>query len=99
MTAVLAEMTNCVPAPTPLVPKWYRTRPAGVVFRMGSGDTSAIDWFRGVQGDPMGAIMFWLALQPELKCFRDQFEGERVENFVYMDGVSLGLTGVTANTV
>ena len=47
----------------------------------------------------MGAIMFWLALQPELKCFRDQFEGERVENFVYMDGVSLGLTGVTANTV
>ena len=36
-TAVLAEVTNCVPALTPLVSKCYGTRPAAVFSRMDSG--------------------------------------------------------------
>ncbi|CAN0468226.1 unnamed protein product, partial [Laminaria digitata] len=51
------------------------------------------------QGDPMGPAMFCLALRPGLKQFRQEFEGEGVEAFAYMDDVSLGLTGITANTV
>ncbi|CAN0090495.1 unnamed protein product, partial [Laminaria digitata] len=51
------------------------------------------------QGDPMGPAMFCLALRPGLKRFRQEFEGEGVEAFAYMDDVSLGLMGITANTV
>ncbi|CAN0560206.1 unnamed protein product, partial [Laminaria digitata] len=51
------------------------------------------------RGDPMGPAMFCLALRPGLKRFRQEFEGEGVETFAYMDDVSLGLTGITANTV
>ncbi|CAN0321596.1 unnamed protein product, partial [Laminaria digitata] len=41
------------------------------------------------QRDPMGPAMFFMALRPGLKRFRQEFEGERVEAFAYMDDVSL----------
>ena len=47
----------------------------------------------------MGPAMFWMALRPGLKRFREEFEGEGVEAFAYMDGLSLGLTRITADTV
>ena len=47
----------------------------------------------------MDPAMFYLALRLDLKRFIEQFEGEGVEAFAYMDNVSLGLMGVTANTV
>ena len=47
----------------------------------------------------MGPAMFCLALRPRLKRLREEFEGEGVEAFVYMDDVSLGLTRITADTV
>ena len=75
-------------------------RPAGVFFRMDSGETKKIACSSGVQqGDPMGPAMFWLALRPGLKRFREEFEGEGVESFAYLDDISLGLIGVTANAV
>ena len=43
--------------------------------------------------------MFCLALRPGLKRFRDEFEGGGVEAFGYMDDVSLGLMGATANAI
>ncbi|CAN0580079.1 unnamed protein product, partial [Laminaria digitata] len=99
-TAVLEEVANCVPALTPLVTKCYCTRPADVFFRMDSGETRTIACSSGVQqGDPMGPAMFCLALRTGLKRFRQKFEGEGVEAFAYMDDVSLGLTGIKANTV
>ncbi|CAN0368478.1 unnamed protein product [Laminaria digitata] len=67
---------------------------------MDSEETRTIACSSGVQqGDPMGPAMFCLALRPGLKRFRQEFEGEGVEAFVYMDDVSLGLMGITANTV
>ena len=42
--------------------------------------------------------MFCLALRPGLKRFREEFEGEGVEAFTYIDGISLGLMGVTVKT-
>ncbi|CAN0583139.1 unnamed protein product, partial [Laminaria digitata] len=99
-TAVIEEVAKCVPALTPLVSKCYGTRPADVFFRMDSGETSTIACSSSVQqGDTMGPAMFCLALRPKLKRFRQELEGEGVEAFAYMDGVSLGLTGITANTV
>ena len=99
-TAVLAEVANCVPALTPFVAKCYGARPADVFFRMDSGETRTITCSSGVQqGDPMGPAMFCLALRPGLKRFREEFEGEGVEAFAYMDDISLGLMGVTANTI
>ncbi|CAN0580759.1 unnamed protein product [Laminaria digitata] len=75
-TAVLEEVANCVPALTPLVSKCNGTRPAGVFFRMDSGETRTIACSSGVQqGDPMGPAMFCLALQPGLKRFRQELEG------------------------
>ena len=47
----------------------------------------------------MEPAIFCLALRPGLKRFREEFEGEGVEAFAYMDDVSLGLMGVTDNTV
>ena len=47
----------------------------------------------------MGPAMFCLSLRPELKRFREEFEREGVEAFAYMDDVSLGLTGITTNTI
>ena len=47
----------------------------------------------------MGPAMFCLALRPRLKRFREEIEGEGLEDFAYMDDVSLGLMWVTANTV
>ncbi|CAN0514005.1 unnamed protein product [Laminaria digitata] len=47
----------------------------------------------------MGPAMFCLALRPGLKRFRQEFEGEGVEAFAYMDDVSLGFMEITANTV
>ena len=47
----------------------------------------------------MGLAMFCLALRPELKRFREEFEREGVEAFAYMDNVSLGLMGITANNI
>ncbi|CAN0458038.1 unnamed protein product, partial [Laminaria digitata] len=94
-TAVLKEVANCVPALTPSVAK-----PADVFFRMDSEETRTIACSSGVQqGDPMGPAMFCLALRPGLKRFRQEFEGEGVEAFAYMDDVSLGLMGITANMV
>ncbi|CAN0586600.1 unnamed protein product, partial [Laminaria digitata] len=82
-TAVLEEVANCVPALRP---------PADVFPRMDSGETRTIACSSGVQqGDPMGTAMFCLALRPGLKRFRQEFEGEGVEAFAYMDDVSLGL--------
>ena len=43
--------------------------------------------------------MFCLALRPGLKRFRQEFEGEGVEAFAYMDDGSLGLTGIAPNPV
>ena len=88
-----------MPALTPLVAKCYGTRPADVFFRMDSGETRTIACSSAVQGDPKGPAIFCLALQPGLKRFREESEGERVEAFPYMDDVSLGLVGVTTNTV
>ncbi|CAN0567638.1 unnamed protein product, partial [Laminaria digitata] len=57
---------------------------------MDSGETRTIACSSGVQqGDPMGPAMFCLALRPGLKRFRQEFEGEGVEAFAYMDDVSL----------
>ncbi|CAN0521080.1 unnamed protein product, partial [Laminaria digitata] len=95
-TTVLKEVANCVPALTPSVAKCYGTRPCSL-----AGSTyQAIACSNGVQqGDPMGPAMFCLALRSGLKRFRQEFEGEGVEVFAYMDDVSLGFMGITANTV
>ena len=98
--AVLAEAANCVPALTSFVAKCYGTRPADVFFRMDSGETRTIASSSGVQqGDPMGPAMFFLALRPGLKRFREEFEREGVESFAYVDDVSLDLMRITADTV
>ena len=96
---MLSEAANCVPALTPFVAKSYGTRPADVFFRMDSGETRTIACSSGVQqGDP-GPAMICLALRPGLKRFREDFEGEGVEAYAYMDDVSLGLKRITADTV
>ncbi|CAN0329739.1 unnamed protein product, partial [Laminaria digitata] len=92
-TAVLEEVTNCVPALTPLVAKSYGTRPADER----PGRSLALSGVQ--QADPMGPAMFSLALRPGLKRFRQEFGGEGEESFAYLDDVSLGLIGITANTV
>ncbi|CAM9984463.1 unnamed protein product [Laminaria digitata] len=67
---------------------------------MDSGETRTIAWSSGVQqGDPMGPEMFCLALRPGLKRFRQEFKGEGMESFAYMDDDSVDLMGITANTV
>ncbi|CAN0528501.1 unnamed protein product, partial [Laminaria digitata] len=82
-TAMLKDVANCVPALTP---------PADVFFRMDSEETRTIVCSSDVQqGDPMGPAMICLALRPGLRRFRQEFEGEGVEAFAYMDDVSLGL--------
>ncbi|CAN0592515.1 unnamed protein product, partial [Laminaria digitata] len=84
-TAVLEEVAK-------VLAKCYGTRPADVFFRMDSGETRTIACSSGIQqGDPMGPAMFCLALRPGLKRFRQEFEGEGLEAFAYMDDVSLGL--------
>ena len=89
-----------MPALTSLVAKCYSTKPADVFFRMDSGEIRTIACSSGVQqGDPMGPAMFCLALRPGLKRFRPEFEREGVEAFACMDDVSLGYTGITANTI
>ena len=47
----------------------------------------------------MGSAMFCLALRPGLKSFREEFDGDGIEAFAYMDDVSLGLTRITDDTV
>ena len=47
----------------------------------------------------MGPAMSCLALRPGLKRFREECEREGVEAVAYMDDVSLGLMGMTANTI
>ena len=89
-----------MPALTLFWAKCYGTRPAGVFFRMDSGETRTIACSSGVQqGDLMEPAMFCLALRLELKRFREEFEREGVEAFAYMDDVSLGLMRITADTV
>ena len=44
----------------------------------------------------MGPAVFCLALRPGLKRFKEEFEGERMEAFAYIDDISLSLMGVTA---
>ena len=67
---------------------------------MDSGETRTIAYSCGVQqADPMGPAMFCLAFRPGLKRFRQEFKGEGVEAFAYMDDVSLGLAVITANTI
>ena len=93
-------MANYVPALTPRMATCCGPRTADLCTRMDSGDTRAIACSSGVQpGGGMGPATFCLALRPGLKRFREEFEGEGVEAFAYMDDVSLGLMGVTANTV
>ncbi|CAM9811271.1 unnamed protein product, partial [Laminaria digitata] len=97
--AVLEVVANCVPALTPSVAKCYGTRPADVFFRMDSRESRTIACSSGVQqADPMGPAMFCLALRQGLKQFRQEVKGEGVGAFAYMDDISLGLTGMTANT-
>ncbi|CAN0597194.1 unnamed protein product, partial [Laminaria digitata] len=82
---------------------------SGQVLRHKTSRRVFPDGLRGDQDDrllqrcpargPMGPAMFCLALRPGLKRFRQEFEEEGVEAFAYMDDVSLGLTGITANTV
>ena len=56
---------------------------------MDSGENQTIACSSGVQqGGGMGQAMFCLALRPRLKRLREEFEGEGVEAFVYMDDVS-----------
>ena len=50
-------------------------------------------------GTPWIRQCFFLALRPGPKRFREKFEGEELKAFAYMDDVSLGLMGVTVNTV
>ncbi|CAN0490452.1 unnamed protein product, partial [Laminaria digitata] len=89
-TAVLKEVANCVPALTPSVANLLTNRPADVFFRMDSEETRTIACSSGVQQeDPMGPAMFCLVLRPGLKRFRQEFKGEGVEAFAYMDDVSL----------
>ena len=100
---MLADMANCVPALTPLLAKCYGTRPADVFLRMNTRETRTIACSSGilliaVLGDSMGPAMLCLALRPGLKRLREEFEGEGVEAFAYMDDASLGLIGVTAKT-
>ena len=96
---MLKEVANCVPALTPLVAKCYGTRPVDVFFPLDPGETRTIACSSGVQqGDPMGPAMLCLALRPGLKRFRQEFEGEGLGAFAYIDDVPLGLTGITANT-
>ena len=86
---MLAEVGNCVPALTPFVAKCHGTRPADVFFRMDSGETSTIPCSSGVQqGDPMEPAMFYLALRPGLKRFREEFKREGMEAFAYIDCLS-----------
>ena len=67
---------------------------------MDAGETRTIACSSGVQhGEPMGPAMFCLALRPGLKRFREDFEGEGLEAFEYMDDISLGLMGVATNTI
>ena len=67
---------------------------------MDFGETRTIAFSSGVQQvDPMGPEMFCLVLRPGLNRFREEFEGEGAEAFSYLDDVSLGLMGVTANRV
>ena len=76
------------------------SRRVDVFSRMGSGETRTIACSSGVQqGNPMGPVVFCLALRPGLKRFRQEFEREGVEAFAHMVDVSLGLAGITANTV
>ena len=96
---MLAGVANWVPVFKPFVAKRYRTQPADVFFRMDSGETRTIASSSGVQQrDPMGPAMFCLALQPGLKRFREEIEGE-VETSAYMNDVSVGLLRITANTI
>ncbi|CAN0101460.1 unnamed protein product, partial [Laminaria digitata] len=75
-TAVLAEVANCGPALMPFVAKCYGTRPADVFFRMDSGEARTVTCSSRIQqGDPIGPVMFCLALRPGLNYFRKDFEG------------------------
>ncbi|CAN0275093.1 unnamed protein product, partial [Laminaria digitata] len=57
---------------------------------MDSGKIRTIACSSGVQQrDPMGPAMFCLALRPGPKRFREDFEGDGVEYFAFMDDVSL----------
>ena len=47
----------------------------------------------------MGPVVFYLALRPGLKRFREEFEGEGMETFAYIHNASLDRMGVTVNTV
>ena len=98
-TAVLAEVANHVPVLTPLAAKCYGTRPADVFPDGLRGDHDDRLLQRCPAGGSHGAGNVCLALRPGLKRFREDLEGEGVEAFAYMDDVSLGLMGVTANTV
>ena len=100
MTAVNVEMANCVAALTPLGAKGHGARPADIFFRMDSGETRMIACSSDFQQeDPMRSAMFCLVLRPGLKRFQEEFEGEGMEVFAYMDDDFLGLMEATAITV
>ena len=70
------------------------------VLLMDSEETRTIACSSGAQeGDPVGPAIFFPALRPGLKRFRQEFEREGVKSFAYLDDVSLGFTGITANTI
>lgn len=41
----------------------------------------------------MGPALFCLAMRPGLRRYREEFEGEGVEEFAYIDTISLSLMG------
>ena len=62
-TTVLEEAANCAPVITPLVSKWYCTRPTDPLFRSDSGVTRAIYFASKVQeGGAMRPATLCLAL-------------------------------------
>ena len=101
-TAVLAEVANSVPALTPLVTKRHGTkRPADC--RLFSDELQGDQDCRLLQRCPTGggygagAVLSGVATGAE--PVREELEGEGVGGFAFMDDISLGLMGVSANTI
>ena len=67
---------------------------------MDSRETKTIAFSNGVQrGDPMGPANVLSVVATRAERFREEFEGEGMEAFAYINYDSLDLMEVTANTV
>lgn len=103
MSAVLAEVANCVSSRTPLVGKCYDVvqdqLPRYFGRTPGRPDRSLPPAVSS-RGGPVGPEILWLVLRPGLKCLRYEIEGKGMDAFAYMDNISLSLmVATTANTV